>query len=86
MADALDQDVQALKEWLKTASRYLADPAFTTFERRELRNYMKEADAALRTGLQKQAAIERARNEREACVYRKPYRIDEVMESRKLAE
>ena len=53
MADTLDQDVQALKEWLRTAWRYLADPSVTRFERRELRNYMKEADAALRAGLQK---------------------------------
>jgi hypothetical protein len=65
MADALDQDVQALKAWLRTAWCYLADPALTDFERRELRNYMKEADAALRTGLQKLAVTERVRRERE---------------------
>ena len=66
MADTLDQDVQALKEWLRTAWRYLADPSVTRFERQELRNYMKEADAALRTGLQKVAARERVRKEKYA--------------------
>lgn len=67
MAEALDQDVQALKEWLRTAWCDLADPAATSFERRELRNHMKEADAALRSGLQKLAAIEHARKERDAA-------------------
>lgn len=67
MADTLDQDLRALKEWLRTAWRYVADPSITTFERRELRNYMKEADAALRAGLQKVAARETARKEREAA-------------------
>ncbi|MBN9008231.1 MAG: hypothetical protein J0H40_22820 [Rhizobiales bacterium] len=58
MTDALNQDVQALKEWLRKAWRYLADPTSTTFERRELRNYMKEADGALRIALQKMAMAE----------------------------
>jgi len=53
MADTLDQDVQALKEWLAVAWRLLADPSSTRFERQELRNYMKEADAALRAGAAK---------------------------------
>ena len=60
MADTLDQDVQALKEWLRNAWRSLASPSITPFERREIRNYMKEADAALRTGLQKVAARDNA--------------------------
>ncbi|HXB77711.1 MAG TPA: hypothetical protein VNX23_09960 [Bradyrhizobium sp.] len=64
MADTLDQDVQALKEWLAVAWRLLADPSSTRFERQELRNYMKEADAALRAGLQKIAAREMARKDR----------------------
>jgi hypothetical protein len=64
MADTLDQDVQALKEWLGSAWRFLADPSSTRFERQELRNYMKEADAALRAGLQKMAARETARKDR----------------------
>ena len=70
MADALDQDVQALKAWLRTAWHYLADPSITRFERRELRNYMKEADAALRTGLQRVAARESDLKERETTYSR----------------
>jgi hypothetical protein len=58
LADTLDQDVQALKDWLRSAWRSLASPSITPFERREIRNYMKEADAALRAGLQKVAARE----------------------------
>ena len=63
VADSLDQDVQALKEWLRGAWRYLAEPSTTRFERQQLRNYIKEADAALRAGLQKIAAREKARQE-----------------------
>ena len=63
LPDTLDQDVQALKDWLRSAWRSLASPSITPFERREIRNYMKEADAALRAGLQKVAAREKARKE-----------------------
>jgi hypothetical protein len=63
LADTLDQDVQALKDWLRSAWRSLASPSITPFERREIRNYMKEADAALRAGLQKVAARDKARRE-----------------------
>jgi len=61
MADALDQDVRALKDWLTTAGRYIADPTMTPFDRRELRNYMKEAEVALRKGLERLSARERDR-------------------------
>jgi hypothetical protein len=64
VADTLDQDVQALKEWLGTAWRYLGESSMTRFERQELRNYMKEVEAALRTGLQKIAARDSARMEK----------------------
>jgi hypothetical protein len=63
LTDTLDQDVQALKDWLRSAWRSLASPSITPFERREIRNYMKEADAALRAGLQKVAARDRGRKE-----------------------
>jgi hypothetical protein len=63
LADTLDQDIRALKDWLRSAWRSLASPSITPFERREIRNYMKEADAALRSGLQKVAARDRARRE-----------------------
>ena len=85
MADALDQDVQALKEWIRKAWRHLADPEFTGFERRELRNYMKEVDVALRTGLQKAAAKERVRTEKErrCSQFRTPdFRIFSVSDER----
>ena len=59
VADSLDQDLQALKQWLASAWCYLAEPSITSYERRELRNYMKEANTALRTGLQRVAARER---------------------------
>ena len=74
MTDALNQDVQALKEWLRKAWLYLADPASTATERRELRNYMKEADHALRAELQKLEERARPREEREdaSSGYRPP--------------
>jgi hypothetical protein len=53
MSDTLDQDVQALQEWLGQAWRYLAQPSFTRFQRQEMRNQMRLADAKLRAGLQK---------------------------------
>jgi hypothetical protein len=49
--NTIDGDVHALKEWLRRAWRTLADPALTSYERRELRNYIKEANGALRSGL-----------------------------------
>jgi hypothetical protein len=60
MADALDQDVQALKEWLAKAWRYLAQPAHTRFDRQEMRQQMKLVESKLRIGLQKIAARENA--------------------------
>ena len=66
MADTLDQDVQALKDWLGTAWRYLGEPSTTRFERQELRNYMKEAEAALRAGLLRIAARDQSRMEKYA--------------------
>ena len=56
MADSLERDVQALKEWLREAWRYLAEPSLTRFERQEVRNQMKQTDAELRACLQRLAA------------------------------
>jgi hypothetical protein len=64
MADTLDEDLLALKEWLSGAWRRLSDPSLTSFERRELRNYMKQADDALRAGLKR--IVDRSRAHREA--------------------
>jgi hypothetical protein len=40
--------IVTLQKWLSSAWRRLSDPALTRFDRRELRNQMKQADAALR--------------------------------------
>jgi hypothetical protein len=53
--DTIDQDVQALKEWLRKAWRYLAQPAHTRFDRREMRQQMKLAEEKLRVVLRKAA-------------------------------
>jgi hypothetical protein len=56
MADRLDPDVQALKDYLRGAWRQLANPNLTRLEQRELRYYMKDAERALRAGLKQIAA------------------------------
>ena len=71
MADALDQDVQALKEWLAKAWRYLAQPALTRFDRQEMRQQMKLVEAKLRIGLRKVAA-------RDADCTARPDRSDRI--------
>lgn len=47
-----DQDIRALREWLRAAWQQLGDPSLTTFTRRELRNQMKQCSADLRVQLQ----------------------------------
>jgi len=66
MANTLDQDVLALKEWLRVAWRYLADLCLTSFERREIRNYMKDAGHALNSGFKQVVARDKARREAES--------------------
>jgi hypothetical protein len=62
MADELDQDVQALKDWLGGAWRYLANnPSLTPFDRRELRNSMKQVESTLRAAISQLATKENAR-------------------------
>jgi hypothetical protein len=68
VAETLDEDLRALKEWLRRAWRCLADPSLTSFERRELRNYVKEADGALRAGYKRIVERESARREAEKVV------------------
>jgi hypothetical protein len=64
MADALDQDVQALRNWLRDAWRYLAhNPSLTPFDRREFRNSMKQVESTLRAAIRQLAAEERARRQ-----------------------
>ena len=42
------ENISTLQRWLAAAWRRLGDPALTAFDKRELRNQMKQADSALR--------------------------------------
>jgi len=44
----IQNQIATLQRWLAGAWRRLGDPALTLFDKRELRNQMKEADLALR--------------------------------------
>ena len=44
----IQQHIATLQRWLAGAWRRLGDPALTPFDKRELRNQMKQADHALR--------------------------------------
>jgi len=46
--EVLDRSINELKEWLNGAWRHLAKPSMTKFERRELRNEMKQCNVELR--------------------------------------
>jgi hypothetical protein len=46
--DLLSRKIEDLKDWQTLAWRRIADPLITTFERREIRNHLKESDAELR--------------------------------------
>jgi hypothetical protein len=46
--DILDRNIQALKELQRAAWQDLTDPLLTTFERREIRNQIKQSDGELR--------------------------------------
>ena len=50
--DLLSRKIDELKGWQTIAWRRIADPTVTPFERRELRNNMKDCDAELRRCLQ----------------------------------
>ncbi len=65
MTKTLDQDMLELKDWVQVAWRRLADPSLTSFDRRELRNYMKDAEQALRAGFKRVGDREVARREAE---------------------
>ena len=49
--DTLSLRITELKEWQRVAWRRIADPPVTPFERREIRNHMKESDGELRSCL-----------------------------------
>jgi hypothetical protein len=67
MADTLERDVHALKEWLRQAWQYLGQPSLTRFERQEIRNQIKQTDAELRICLKILAARELARSTAQAA-------------------
>lgn len=46
--DPLSSKITELKEWQSLAWRRIADRSTTRFERQEVRNHIKEADAELR--------------------------------------
>jgi hypothetical protein len=50
--DILSRNIHVLKELQRVAWRNLADPALTIFERREIRNEIKQSDAELRSYLE----------------------------------
>jgi len=46
--DNLSHKIKELTEWQRVAWRRVADPLVTEFERREIRNHIKESDRLLR--------------------------------------
>ena len=68
MAETLDDDLLALSGWIRGAWRHLADRSLTSFDRREIRNYMKDVELALHAGLKQIAQRKRARREAERVV------------------
>jgi hypothetical protein len=50
--NVLSRNMDALKELQRVGWRQLADPALTIFERREIRNEIKQSEAELRSCLE----------------------------------
>ena len=50
--DILSRDIRALQELQRVAWTQLADPALTNFDRREVRNRIRQSEAELKTYLQ----------------------------------
>ena len=46
--DILSRKIGELKEWQRVAWQRIADPLVTPFERREIRNHIRESDGELR--------------------------------------
>jgi hypothetical protein len=46
--DILSRKIHDLTQWQRVAWRRIADPMLTAFERREVRNHLKESDGELR--------------------------------------
>jgi hypothetical protein len=47
-SDVLNRKIHELKEWQRVAWQRIADPLLTAFERREIRNHIRECDEELR--------------------------------------
>jgi hypothetical protein len=45
--DTLNLKISDLKQWQRVAWHRIADPTITPFERREIRNHIKESDGEL---------------------------------------
>jgi hypothetical protein len=57
----IQQHIATLQRWLAGAWRRLGDPALTPFDKRELRNQMKQADTSLRRCLALSVELKSAR-------------------------
>jgi hypothetical protein len=55
------ENISTLQRWLAGAWRRLSDPSLTAFDKRELRNQMKQADTALRKCLALATELKSAR-------------------------
>jgi ribosome recycling factor len=60
VANTLDQDVQALREWLRGAWHYLAQPSLTRYDRQEMRQQMKLVEEKLRIAIRNVAVKDTA--------------------------
>jgi hypothetical protein len=46
--DTLNRKIRELRDWQSIAWRRVADPYLTSFERREIRNHIRDSDVELR--------------------------------------
>jgi hypothetical protein len=58
----IQHNIATLQRWLAGAWRRLGDPSLTQFDKRELRNQMKQADASLRRCLALSVELKSAKN------------------------
>ena len=71
----IQNQIATLQRWLAAAWRRLGDPALTPFDKRELRNQMKQADVALREYLALSSELkfaQRTKGKADARTFTKP--------------
>jgi hypothetical protein len=69
----IQNQIATLQRWLAAAWRRLGDPALTPFDKRELRNQMKQADLALRLALASELkSAQRTKGKADARTFVKP--------------